>query len=68
MDLRTAAYSVQLLLVSLALERLGHLPCPYTSLLLPCYCPLLTAQLARRRQAGYEPWILDHYARAEREI
>ena len=51
MALRTAAYSVQLLLVSLALERLGHSPVLYTSLLLPCCCPLSTAQLARRRQA-----------------
>ena len=50
MDLRTAAYSVQLLLVSLALERLGHFPALTLSLLLVSYCPLSTAQLARRRQ------------------
>ena len=54
MDLRTAAYSVQLLLVSLALERLGHFPALTLSLLLVSYCPLSTAQLARRRQAGHE--------------
>ena len=37
--------------MSLALERLGHLPCADVAPL-PCYCMLSTAQLARRGQTN----------------